>query len=239
MAQQQTIAMVNDTGMPNFDVSLVATVKKELAKKDFDGQHGPFSKQMFVVEDDSGSTILDLKNPPAFMKVGATIRISKGEAKAAPKRETYTKGDEEKGKIVANGQHVQLVSGANGNGSEPRAASSYSASPRPGQRSLKDAVEAYRSFLDEAFDLVEDQVQRQSLGELEDGAVLSTAQDIAASLFISWNRGEISLGPVAAPAPAQASRPAFTPDGSESSIDDDDIPFAFDPTMNGERIALW
>lgn len=228
MAKSQTISMVNDLSMPDFDVSLTCTVKRVLKKTDFNGQHGPFSKQMFVVEDETGSCILDLKNPPAFMLEGAVIRLTSGGKKGGAKRGTYPDKDkpgEEKGKIIATGLDVQLVTGAGGSDGNGQQAFSGSSAPRPGQRSLSDAVEAYRAFLDEAFDLITDQVQRRTLNELEDSAVLSTAQDIAASFFISWGRGEISLGPVAAPTPAQTAAPAFVPDGSESSIDDDDIPF--------------
>lgn len=224
MPQQQTIAMVNNTDMPNFDVDLVATVKKALKATTFNGQHGEFTKQMFVVEDDTGSCILDLKNPPRFMATGAVIRIAKCEAKAAPKRETYEKDGDSKGKIVATGLHIQLVSGAGGESAPTSANGSASRSTTNSSRSLQDAVEAYRMFLDEAFDLVADQVSRRQLS-VEDAAAIATAQDIASSFFISWNRGEFGLAPAAAPAPAKAQKPSFTPDGSEHAIDDDDIPF--------------
>ncbi len=228
MAKQQTISQVNDVSMPNFDVSLTCTVKKALKLSTFTGVHGPFSKQMFVVEDETGSCILDLKNPPPFVREGAVIRITSGGPKGGAKRDTYPDKDkpgEEKGKIVATGRDVELVTLSPQDGQPGPANSPWEGKAPAGGRSLSDAVEAYRLCFDESFDLVADQITRRKLEEISDEAALERSQGIATSLFIAWVHRDISLAPSAAPAPAAAPPAAPQKDSSDSPIDDDDIPF--------------
>lgn len=224
---QITTATINNMDVPDFIIdNMVVKIKKAMDPKIHKSDYGPFCKQMVVVQDDHGDTLLDLKNdgdkPVEFIRVGNVIRIKAG-PKGGPKRVRYDKGDGkgEKGKIQATGRDLELVEAAAGGGAPAAApttaaaaASRQQAAPQeratdhyqpPQTRTFSEAAAALETFYDCAAGIV-----LRKGGKLGAGDVHGAVQALASTLFIAWGRRDFTMDDQV-PKPAQGREPGEDP----------------------------